>query len=222
MLFQNRIDAGQRLAKALHSYADRQNKIVLALPRGGVPVAAEVARALEAPLDVLVVRKLGVPGSEETAMGAIATGNYKYLNQNFIKRLGISSDAIDTVVQRESKELARREEKYRKGRPPLDLSDRTVILIDDGLATGATMRSAIKAVKHHQPREFVVAVPVAAPEICEEISSEVDHIICAETPRPFYAVGLWYQQFSQTTDDEVRSLLKRAEQRIPEAAGRNR
>ncbi len=219
MLFQNRIDAGKRLASLLQSYANRPDVIVIALPRGGVPVAAEVAQALDAPLDVLVVRKLGVPGAEETAMGAIASGDFRYLNQDLVERLDISPQMINAVVQQEQQELMRRQKAYRDDLPPLDLRDRTVILVDDGLATGATIQVAIEAIQQQQPKELTVAVPVAEPGICDWVGKAVDHIICAETPRPFYAVGLWYQEFSQTSDDEVRSLLRQVRNQIPEAAG---
>lgn len=222
MLFKNRVDAGKRLAHLLRLYSERPDVIVLALPRGGVPVAAEVAEVLAAPLDVVVVRKLGVPRSEEMAMGAITSGEYRYLNQTLIKQLNISQRAIDNVIEREKQELVRREKAYRADRPPLDLRDRTVILVDDGLATGATMRVAIEAVQHHQPKELVVAVPVAAKEICEQLGAQVSHMVCAETPQPFHAVGLWYEEFDQTSDDEVRSLLVQARDRALELAGRDR
>lgn len=221
MLFQDRIDAGKRLANLLRSQANQPNVIVLALPRGGVPVAAEIAKVLAAPLDVLVVRKLGVPGSEELAMGAIASGDCKYLNPELIEKLHISEEAIGAVVQRENQELMRREKAYRGGLPPLNLTDRTVILVDDGLATGATMRVAVEAVKQQQPQELTVAVPVAEPSVCRWLGEEVDRIICAETPRPFYGVGLWYKEFSQTSDEEVRSLLQQARHRALEVAGRD-
>lgn len=219
MLFQNRIDAGQQLANRLQSYVDRPDVIVIALPRGGVPVAAEIANAIEAPLDVLVVRKLGVPGSEETAMGAIASGDFRYFNQDIVQTLNISPEVIDVVVSREQQELIRREKAYRDDLPPLDLRDRAVILVDDGLATGATIQVAIEAIKQQQPKELTVAVPVAESSICDWVGEAVDHIICAETPRPFYSVGLWYKEFSQTSDDEVRSLLHQVRHQVPEAAG---
>lgn len=222
MLFQTRIDAGRRLAKLLRLYTHCPNAIVLAIPRGGVPVAAEIAEAIVAPLDVLVVRKLGVPTSEETAMGAIASGNFQFLNQDLVERLHISPEAIDSEMQQEAQELARREQAYRDGLPPLDLRDRIVILVDDGLATGASMQVAIAAVKQHVPEELIVAVPVAAKDICQQVGAEVDHIVCAETPQPFYAVGLWYEEFPQTTDDEVKSLLRQARHRTLEAAGNHR
>jgi putative phosphoribosyl transferase len=222
MLFKNRVDAGKRLASLLRLYAHRPDVSVIALPRGGVPVAAEIARELNAPLDVLVVRKLGVPRSEEMAMGAITSGNFQYLNDTLIQRLNIPAEAISAVIQREQRELARREQAYRDDRPPLNLRDRTVILVDDGLATGATMRVAIEAVQQQQPKEFTVAVPVAAKEICHQLGTQVDHIVCAETPQPFHAVGLWYQEFDQTSDEEVQTLLDQARNRVLEAAGRDR
>jgi putative phosphoribosyl transferase len=190
MLFQNRVEAGQRLAKRLRSYTNHPDTLVLALPRGGVPVAAEIADVIHAPLDILVVRKLGVPGFEEMAMGAIASGNVQYLNQDVIESQRIPNEAISQVIQREKAELSRREKTYRNGRPPFTVQDHVVILVDDGLATGATMRAAIQAIKQHHPQEIIVAVPVAAPEICQILEAEVDQVICAETPRPFYAVGL--------------------------------
>lgn len=222
MLFQNRVDAGKRLASLLRLYAHRPDVSVIALPRGGVPVAAEIARELNAPLDVLVVRKLGVPRSEEMAMGAITSGDFQYLNDDLIQRLNIPAEAISAVIQREQRELERREKAYRDDRPPLNLRDRTVILVDDGLATGATMRVAIKAVQQQQPKEFIVAVPVAAKEICQQLGTYVSHIICAETPQPFHAVGLWYQEFDQTSDKEVQTLLDQARNRVLETAGRDR
>jgi len=222
MLFKDRVDAGKRLATLLKPYAKRPDVIALALPRGGVPVAAEIAHAIEAPLDVLVVRKLGVPGSEETAMGAIASGGFRFLNQDLIEHLKIPPNVIETVAQHEQQELVRREAAYRDGYPPLDLRDRTVILVDDGLATGATVRVAIAAIKEHHPKEFIVAVPVASEAVCEWVGKEVDHIICAETPRPFYAVGLWYKEFSQTSDEEVQTLLRKVRKHRFTTAGSDR
>lgn len=217
MLFQNRVEAGQRLVNLLQPYANRPGVIVIALPRGGVPVAAEVANALGAPLDVLVVRKLGIPGFRETAMGSIASGNFIYFNQDLIRRLAITPEEIDVVVQHEQEELRRREQAYRADLAPLDLRDRIVILIDDGLATGATIQVAIEAVKQQRPKQLIVAVPVADQEVCDSVGTVVDRIVCAETPQPFYAVGLWYEEFSQTSDDEVRSLLHQAKHRYREA-----
>ena len=203
-LFRDRREAGRLLAAKLTAYANRPDVIVLALPRGGVPVAYEVARALGAPLDVFVVRKLGVPGYEELAMGAVATGGVRVLNDQLVARLGIPDHLIDSVAARERLELARRERLYRSGKPPLDVRNRTVILVDDGLATGATMHAAIAALRQLHPARIVVAVPTASPETCEEMKAEVDEVICAITPEPFHAVGRWYQDFSQTTDEEVQ------------------
>jgi len=208
-LFRDRREAGRLLAAKLTAYANRPDVIVLALPRGGVPVADEVARALGAPLNVFVVRKLGVPGSEELAMGAVATGGVRVLNDQLVNRLGIPDHLIDAVAVREGQELARRERLYRGGRPLLDVRDRTVILVDDGLATGATMHAAIAALRQLHPARIVVAVPTASPETCEEMRAEVDDVICAITPEPFQAVGRWYQDFAQTTDEEVQDLLTR-------------
>jgi predicted phosphoribosyltransferase len=208
--FRDRRDAGRRLAAKLTAYTDRPDVLVLALPRGGVPVAYEVAQALRAPLDVFLVRKLGVPGHEELAMGAIATGGVLVLNDEVVQGLRIPPHVIEAVAAREQQELARRERLYRSDRPPPEVSGRTVILIDDGLATGATMRAAAAALRQQQPARLVIAVPIAAPSTCEELRDEADEIICAVTPEPFYAVGLWYEDFSPTTDEEVRDLLRRA------------
>jgi predicted phosphoribosyltransferase len=207
MQFRNRAEAGRILAKKLAAYEDRPGVLVLALPRGGVPVAFEVARSLHAPLDVFLVRKLGVPGHRELAMGAIASGGVRVLNDDVVKGLHIPTDVIDAVAEAEGRELDRREQTYRAGRPPLDLRGKIVLLIDDGLATGATMRAAVAAVRAQGPARVVVAVPVAAAETCEELRVEADEVVCAQMPDPFYAVGLWYRDFSQTTDDEVRELL---------------
>jgi len=206
-LFRDRREAGRSLAERLAAYANRPDVLVLALPRGGVPVAYEVARALGAPLDVFVVRKLGVPGYEELAIGAVATGGVRVLNDQLVERLGIPEQMIDAVAARELQELARRERRYRGGRPPPDVRGRTVILVDDGLATGATMHAAIEALRQQKPTRIVVAVPTASPEICEEMNTKADDVICAITPEPFQAVGRWYQDFSQTTDEEVEALL---------------
>lgn len=213
-LFRDRREAGRRLAERLTAYANRPDVLMLALPRGGVPVAYEVARALGAPLDVFVVRKLGVPGYEELAMGAVATGGVCVLSHQLIERLGIPEQMIDAVAARERQELARREHLYRGGRPPPDVRGRTVILVDDGLATGATMHAAIEALRQQNPARIVVAVPVASPDTCEEMETKADDVICAMTPEPFHAVGRWYQDFLQTTDEEVRELLAR--QNAPE------
>jgi predicted phosphoribosyltransferase len=205
--FRNRTDAGRRLAEKLAAYADRPDVLVLALPRGGVPVGYEVSRALGAPLDVFLVRKLGVPGYEELAMGAVASGGVRVLNDEIVRGLGISEDEIDAAVARELQELARRERLYRGDRPPPDVAGRTVILVDDGLATGATMRAAVAASRQQHPARIVVAVPTASPDTCEALKAEADDVICAMTPEPFFAVGHSYENFTQTTDDEVRELL---------------
>ncbi|MCI0394568.1 MAG: phosphoribosyltransferase [Chloroflexi bacterium] len=208
-LFRDRQDAGRRLAQELPHYAGRSDVVVLALPRGGVPVAFEVAQALNAPLDIFLVRKLGVPGHEELAMGAIASGGVRVINEDIVQALEIPNQVVDVVARREQQELERRERAYRGDRPKVALSGRTVILVDDGLATGASMRAAVAGVRAQDPAAVVVAVPTAAPETCERFEDEVDEIVCAETPQPFYGVGLWYQNFSQTTDEEVKSLLRR-------------
>lgn len=210
MLFRDRREAGQFLARRLTAYADRSDVLVLALPRGGVPVAFEVARSLHVPLDIFLVRKLGVPGHEELAMGAIASGGVRVLNDDVVRALRIPKDVVDLVAADEQRELERREWSYRGGDPAPIIRGRTVIMIDDGLATGSTMRAAIAALRKQAPARIVVAVPVGAPETCAEFRDEADEAICAEMPDPFYAVGVWYQNFSQTTDDEVRDLLRRA------------
>ena len=210
--FRDRREAGQLLAKKLSHYANRPDVVVLALPRGGVPVAFEVANALRVPLDVYLVRKLGVPGYEELAMGAIASGGVRVLNEQIVNALGIPEDVIDAVASWEQQELERRERIYRGDRPPPDVQSKTVILIDDGLATGATMQAAVRALRQQEPARIVVAVPTAAPETCEQFKAEADEVICAITPEPFYAVGLWYEDFSQTTDEDVRELLAQAPQ----------
>jgi putative phosphoribosyl transferase len=208
--FRNRSEAGRILARELADYAGRDDVVVLALPRGGVPVGYELAKELGAPLDVFVVRKVGVPGYEELAMGAVATGGVLVLDERMVRRLGISAAEVERAVAAEQRELERRETAYREGREPPDLEGKTVILVDDGLATGASMRAAALAVRRHNPARVVVAVPLAAAETCNEFRDEVDEVVCALTPAPFYAVGLWYDDFSQTTDEEVRELLARA------------
>jgi putative phosphoribosyl transferase len=210
MLFRNRAEAGQFLTDKLTAYADGQDTVVLGLPRGGVPVAFEVATGLNAPLDVFVVRKLGVPGHEELAMGAMASGKVRVLNQEIIRALEISEEVVESVAAKEERELERRERLYRGDRPQYRLEGKTVILVDDGLATGSTMRAAVQALKRHSPARVIVAVPVAAISTCEELKDEVDEVVCATTPQPFYAVGQSYQEFSQTTDEEVQELLRRA------------
>lgn len=205
--FADRRDAGRKLASALGALAGTPGLLVVALPRGGVPVAFEVARHLKAPLDVFMVRKLGVPGHEELAMGAIASGGVQVLNEELIAELGIPEAAVDRVAEREGKELERRERAYRDGRPPPELRSRPVLLVDDGLATGFTMRAAVMALRQRSAERVIVGVPVGAPETCEELSRIADDVVCATTPEPFHAVGLWYKDFSQTVDDEVRALL---------------
>jgi predicted phosphoribosyltransferase len=199
------------LAGMLGKYANRPDVVVLALPRGGVPVAYEVARQLGAPLDIFLVRKLGVPGYEELAMGAIASGGVRVLNDQLMEMLRIPDDIIDEVAAWEQRELMRRERLYRGDRPPPDVRGRTVILVDDGLATGSTMQAAIKALRQQQPARIVVAVPTSSPDVCEQLRSQADEVVCAITPEPFHAVGLWYEDFAQTTDEEVRDLLAGAE-----------
>ncbi|KFC69266.1 hypothetical protein FG93_03312 [Bosea sp. LC85] len=208
--FSDRREAGRQLAGKLTHYRGRDDVIVLALPRGGVPVGYEVARALKAPLDVFVVRKLGVPGYEELAMGAIATGSVRVLNDEIVSTLALPPHVIDAVTTQEEKELLRRERLYRGGRAPLQVNGRTVILVDDGLATGATMRAAIKALRDGRPARIVAAVPVGSPDICDAMRADGDEVVCARTPQPFLGVGRWYADFSQTSDEEVRALLARS------------
>jgi predicted phosphoribosyltransferase len=207
MGFRDRADAGRTLAVDLAHLAGRDDVVVLALPRGGVPVAYEVAKALRAPLDVFLARKLGVPGQPELAMGAIASGGVRVLHQAVIDALAITPEAIEDVAAREGSELARREQVYRTGRPPLDVAGRTVVVVDDGLATGATMRAAVTALRAQLAGRIVVAVPVGPRETCEEMATEADEVVCAHMPRSFHAVGQWYEDFSPTTDDEIRALL---------------
>ena len=211
MRFRDRRDAGEQLAGKLQAYASLPDVMVLALPRGGVPVAYEVARALGAPLDVLTVRKLGVPGQPELALGAIATGGARVLNEEVVRGLGLSDEIIRAVAEREGRELKRRERTYRGGRAGLELRGRTILLIDDGIATGATMRAAVAAVREQAPARLVVAVPVGAAEVCNQLRCVVDEVVCVRTPEPFFAVGQWYENFPQTTDDEVRELLAASE-----------
>ena len=216
--FTNRREAGAELARRLNDYKDRTDVVVLALPRGGVPVGYEVARALHAPLDVFLVRKLGVPGYRELAMGAIASGGVRVLNEDVVGWYGISPPAIEAVAREEQAELERREREYRGGRAPVDVRGRTVLLIDDGLATGSTMKAAVQAMRAQGASRIVVAVPVGAPDTCRHLADVADEVVCARMPEPFSAVGLWYHDFSPTTDAEVRQLLQDA----PEAAGRAR
>ena len=208
--FRDRHEAGRVLAGRLGEYAGRDDVVVLALPRGGVPVGYEVARSLRAPLDVFLVRKLGVPGQEELAMGAIASGGVRVVNDDTVAALGIPPDVIDRVAAAELRELRRRERAYRDDRPPPDVGGKVAVLVDDGLATGSTMRAAAEALRRLSPANIVVAVPVAAEATCDEFRAVVDRVVCAVTPEPFHAVGLWYEDFSQTTDGEVRDLLARA------------
>jgi predicted phosphoribosyltransferase len=215
MGYKNRSDAGKRLAAKLQIYARRPDVVVLGLPRGGIPVAFEVARELQLPLDVFVVRKMGVPGHEELAMGAIASGGIRVLNEDVVRSLNISRETIESVEKTQSEELKRREQLYRGNRPGLDVRDLTILLVDDGLATGATMRAAVQALRRQKPVSIIVAVPAAAPEACEELGEEADDIVCAITPDPFFSVGSWYQDFSQTTDEEVSQLLYLARKSEP-------
>lgn len=210
MRFRDRLEAGRVLTRRLGRYANRPDVVVLGLPRGGVPVAFAVAHALAAPLDVFVVRKLGAPGQEELAMGAIASGGVRVLNEDVVAALDIPEDTIQATTVRQLEELRRREDLYRAGRPLVDVTGKTVILIDDGLATGSTMRAAVRALRQKGPARVVVAVPVAAEATCEQLRLEADEVVCVMTPEPFYAVGLWYQDFAQTTDQQVRELLERS------------
>ncbi|MGM0400602.1 MAG: phosphoribosyltransferase [Chloroflexota bacterium] len=210
--FADRMSAGQQLAEELSEYADQEDVVVLGLPRGGVPVAFEVAKALEAPLDVFVVRKLGVPGNPELAMGAIASGGVRVMNEDVVRRLGISEEDIERIATREREELERREEPYRGARPGIDVEEKTVILVDDGLATGATMRAAVNALRESDPNRIIVAVPTAPADTCTEFESVADEIICLTTPRPFFGVGGSYRDFSQTSNEQVRALLNEADE----------
>jgi putative phosphoribosyl transferase len=212
--FENRAEAGRQLAEKLYEYAGREDVIVLGLPRGGVPVAYEVARRLHAPLDVFIVRKLGVPGFEELAAGAIASGGVRVLNQDVMRAIPYADEAIEAVTGRETAELERREQLYREGRPSPELRDRIVILVDDGLATGATMRAAVKALRQRGAAKIVVAVPVGPPDTCRELEEEADEAICLSAPPFFQAVGQYYEDFSQTSDEDVRELLASAAQNL--------
>jgi predicted phosphoribosyltransferase len=209
--FRDRAEAGDLLAARLSALGDRDDVIVLALPRGGVPVAYEVANSLGVAFDVFVVRKLGVPGHEELAMGAIASGGVRLVNHDVVDALGIPPAVIDQATKREHVELERRERLYRGSRPLIPLANKTVVLVDDGLATGSTMRAAVAAVRQQQPARIVVAVPVGASSTCHELAEEADEVICLRSPEPFVAVGLWYRDFTPTSDDEVRTLLARNE-----------
>ena len=210
MLFRDRADAGRHLLSRLGAYHGRPDVVVLGLPRGGIPVGYEVARGLGAPLDVFVVRKLGVPGQEELAMGAIATGGVRVVNRDVVDALHIAPDVLDRAAAQELRELERRQRSYRGERPEPQVEGRTVILVDDGLATGSTMRAAVQALRQQRPARIVVAVPVAASATCEELRREVEDVVCFATPEPFMAVGRFYDDFSQTTDEEVHDLLASA------------
>lgn len=209
-IFRNRRDAGRKLVEKLTSYHNRPDVVVLALPRGGVPVAYEVALALNAPLDIFIVRKLGMPGQEELAIGAIASGGIRVLNEKIVRQARISQQVIDAMTQHELQELERREQAYRRNRPAIEVRNRIVILVDDGLATGASMRAAVAGLRALNARRIVVAVPTADPQTCEAFRPIVDEIVCATTPEPFYGISKWYQDFSQITDEEVEKLLEQA------------
>ena len=208
--FQDRRDAGRKLAQKLSANAKGPNRLILALPRGGVPVAYEVALALNIPLDIFIVRKLGLPGREELAIGAIASGGVRVLNNDIIRMLSVPEEVINFVARRELQELQRQEKLYRGNRSFPEIRDRTVILIDDGLATGASMRAAVAGLRARHPARIVVAVPAAAAQTCDAFRSEVDEVVCAITPEPFYGVSRWYEDFAQVTDEEVRTLLEEA------------
>ncbi len=209
--FRDRAEAGQALAEKLRKYGGLPDVVVLALPRGGVPVAYEVARQIGAPLDVFLVRKLGVPWQEELAFGALASGGTKVIDWALVRQLGLSDAEIQAIIGREQSELERRERAYRDGRPAVNVRNRIAILIDDGLATGSSMLAAVRALRALGPARVVVAVPVAPPSTCDRLRSEADEVVCAYTPEPFWAVGAWYEDFTQTTDEEVRTLLAHAE-----------
>jgi putative phosphoribosyl transferase len=222
MRFPDRRAAGRVLAEALARYAGRDDVVVLALPRGGVPVAYEIAASLGAPLDVFLVRKLGVPGQEELAMGAVASDGVEVLNEDVVRATGVNQADIDAVVAMEVHEMERRERAYREGRPPPQVRGRIVIVVDDGLATGASMRAAVLALRRHEPARIVVAAPVGAEATCRMLSERADEVVCPSRPEPFLAVGAWFEDFSQTTDDEVRGLLARAagERRVVDPGAR--
>ena len=209
-MFRDRSDAGRILASRLTHYKGRKDLVVLALPRGGIPVAYEIGKELGVPVDVFVVRKLGVPGQEELAMGAIASGDVRIINYDVVNQFGIDQETIDRVTDKERQELRRREQLYRGDRRPPALAGKSIILVDDGIATGSTMRAAIAAIRQSTPARLIVAVPLAAASTYREISAEVDEIICPETPQSFFAISQWYERFEQTTDGEVRDLLSRA------------
>lgn len=209
-LFHDRTEAGRRLAEMLGDYAHRADVLILALPRGGVPVAFEVAKALHAPLDIFVVRKLGLPSNEELAMGALASGNIRVLNEEVVRSFGVANRIIEAVAEKEQVELKRRENLYRGDSAPPEVREKTILLVDDGVATGSTVRAAVAALRRQKPARIVVAVPVAPPSTCEVLRAEADEVVCARTPEPFYAVGQWYKVFDQTTDEQVRDLYERS------------
>lgn len=213
-ILKNRAEAGQLLAMKLTAYANRSDVLLLALPRGGVPVAFEIAQKLNLPLDVCLVRKLGVPGREELAMGAIATGGVRAINEDIVESLHLSPEAIARVAEKEKRELARRERAYRGERPPPTVRNRTIILVDDGIATGATIEAAIATLRQQQPKGIIVAVPVAPPATCQKLEAEADRVVCLLQPQPLHSISLWYENFSQTTDEEVCTLLARAERQL--------
>jgi putative phosphoribosyl transferase len=211
-LFTDRTHAGKELAKALAAYTDHPNSIVLALPRGGVPIAFEIAKALHAPLDVFIVRKLGAPGQPELAIGAIASGGLRVMNDDILGMLRVSDATIATTVAEEQKELERREHLYRGDRPAVKIADKTIIVVDDGIATGATMRAAVRALQAQKPKQLIVAIPTAAVDTCNLLRQEVDEVVCLATPEPYIAVGRWYKDFAQTSDAEVQVLLAQSSQ----------
>jgi putative phosphoribosyl transferase len=216
-VFADRAEAGRHLAAALSDFTGRADVLVLALPRGGVPVGFEVARALDVPLDVFIVRKLGVPGHEEFAMGAIASGGVQLVDDAVVRQLGLNDRDIQRIAAAERRELERRARRYRGDRPLPDIASRTVILVDDGLATGSSMRVAVAALRQEHPSRIVAAVPIAPPETCDALRREADDVVCAVTPEPFYAVGVWYEDFRQTTDEEVHDLMERARRELAPA-----
>jgi putative phosphoribosyl transferase len=209
-LFHDRTEAGRRVAEMLGDYARRADVLILALPRGGVPVAFEVAKALNAPLDIFVVRKLGLPSNEELAMGALASGNIRVLNKEVVRSFGVGARIIEAVAEKEQAELERRERLYRGDSPPPEVGGKTILLVDDGIATGSTVRAAIAALRQREPARIVVGVPVAPASTCEALRADADEVVCAKTPEPFYAVGQWYKVFDQTTDEQVRELFERS------------
>ncbi len=207
--FHDRAEAGRKLAEDLERYRGRDDLVVLGLARGGVPVAYEVAETLHAPLDVFLVRKLSLPNHEELALGAVASGGYRFVNEEFVELFGVAPDRLDEIAAREQAELERQERDYRGDRPFPEVAGKTVILVDDGLATGASMRAAVAAIRSREPMQVVVAVPVAAPETCDAVAESADDTVCALTPQRFFAVGMWYEDFAQTSDEDVKRLLSR-------------